>query len=230
MNTPNISKSICKFYRETDVYIEGLAIPSEDDLERIRICIKITELFNKKSILDFGSGMGHMCEAFAQKGYKVYGVDLPSKHRTASEKRLKSKDLKVTFLSPELMVERIRDIDVVTCFDVFEHLENPIYWILQIFEVIAPEGILFFYADTHNFDDPSHFPEHYIYEPILPQLFQNIGFNVLPFYPMPRPRLRNGNLIMGDMEIQIYQKPLNVPSTYLERYRAMLHRWERNKR
>ncbi len=70
--------------------------------------------------------------------------------------------------------------DVVTCFEIIEHLFNPLHLLLQIREIMAPAGRLYLSTPSrkpHFLWSPSHFHEMSFHS--IKALFDRAGFTIL---------------------------------------------------
>jgi len=131
----------------------------------------------------------------------------------------------VKTLSPEDFFELPPEsLDLVTSFDVFEHLDNPFKFVHKAWEKLSPEGILILSADLHNFSDEAHIADHFIYEPFLIRLIENVGFELLDSAIQWRPRLRNSKFTFGSIRVDCFRK-IMAGSSPLERFQRMAARY-----
>jgi SAM-dependent methyltransferase len=74
------------------------------------------------SLLDYGCGRGETLQIFGGAGFRVEGTDVDPECV-----RLSSRFGKATVLQPEAVIAQFgrKQFDVVTCFHVLEHVENP---------------------------------------------------------------------------------------------------------
>jgi SAM-dependent methyltransferase len=114
----------------------------ERELERIEA------LSSGRDLLDVGSYTGFFLDLARERGWRVMGVE-PSRwaaHHAAAELGLE------VFNGPIEHFETARSFDVVTLWDVFEHLVDPVAVLSRIRRLLKPGGLLAF--TTHNLDAP----------------------------------------------------------------------------
>lgn len=95
----------------------------------------------RQHALDLGAGQGELVEALQRLGYSsVQGVEL-------SESQVHQAKLHGCTVEPGdalafLQAKPDASLDLVTCFDVFEHLPHPVCaaWFEQIARVLRPGG------------------------------------------------------------------------------------------
>lgn len=95
---------------------------------------------SKRTLLDVGCGVGRFCRAAYVKGWDVQGIDVSS---TA----LDFGRVSVPFPMHQKTAEEMRhcsdDFDVVTCFEVLEHLNCPRELLDSIYRLTKPDGKFF---------------------------------------------------------------------------------------
>lgn len=110
-----------------------------------RVLKKLSALTNIKSILDVGCGKGEFVWAALNYGYSIQGIELSQEAVSLAC----SFDLPVqhqSLFSPELDSS---SCNVITMFEVIEHVENPVAMIQRATDLLAPGGIL--YLTTPNY-------------------------------------------------------------------------------
>jgi len=113
----------------------------------------------KGKLLDVGCAFGYMLIPLS-KYFRVYGFDCSEYAVNIAKKNVKEGVFKV-HNAEESFPFRSNFFDVVTCFDVIEHLRNNDRLIENIFDVLKERGILF--LTTPNYNLPRkllyHFPD-----------------------------------------------------------------------
>lgn len=100
-----------------------------------------------KSVIDIGCGGGILTESMAQLGADVTGIDLNKAAIDVAKLHLLESGAKVNyqFISAEEMAEKHpHQFDVVTCFEMLEHVPDPAAIVKACAKLIKPGGHLFF--------------------------------------------------------------------------------------
>ena len=153
--------------------------------------IEINKKFeNKAEILDVGCGWGLALQFFKKKGYDCYGFD-PAKEAVeyGCKKGLKIKHAGLKSLD----VFDGKKFDIISLFNVLEHMSDPVEVIKQIKKIIKKNGILVIDVpnefnefqlsgrDTHKLNDwwiapPNHL--NYFSRDSLVNLLEKFDFEV----------------------------------------------------
>lgn len=159
-----------------------------------RLYFALKELTGKKGkLLDVGCGAGDFLDAFAYylPKLKLTGVDISKKAITEAKKRKIKADFKAA--SAEKLPFGAEVFDIVTCFDVVEHVRYPAKMLNEIARVLKKGGIFHtFIPAENNFFSPEGFlikvgwrakeiygghPQHYSY-PEIKLMLAKSGFSV----------------------------------------------------
>jgi cyclopropane fatty-acyl-phospholipid synthase-like methyltransferase len=97
----------------------------------------LIEMGGRPSLLDIGCGLGHLLDVAFDEGFDVEGVEF---NPYAVEKMRKKYNFPV-YLG-DVAGYSGRQFDVITMFDVIEHLQNPFATMIKIANLIKPRGIL----------------------------------------------------------------------------------------
>ncbi len=127
-------------------YDRGLEV-SEITLNRYRELLNQFKRYKKSgNILDVGCGMGHFLEVAREMGWNVYGTEFTQEAIDVC----KEKGIRI-FQGP-LKKEWFEDIefDVITSFEVIEHINNPTEDMEIISSILRSKGA--FYCTTPNFN------------------------------------------------------------------------------
>ena len=142
------------------------------------------EQFRKTGkIIDVGCGIGYFLEIAKKRGWEVYGTE----YTDEAIKICSSKGIKMSLgkLNPKNYDSEM--FDIITSFEVLEHINNPIEEINNFSKILRKEGLV--YLTTPNFNsllryklnekyDVITYPEHLSY--YTPKTINNL-FNKLNF-------------------------------------------------
>jgi len=90
-------------------------------------------------LLDIGCGQGFFLE-YAEKYYETYGMDI-SKY-AIKDARNKTYTTKYILMDVTKLGFKDNSFDIITCFDVLEHLKNPKSTLQDIYRMLRRKGIL----------------------------------------------------------------------------------------
>jgi len=111
---------------------------------------RLLEIGSIKTLLDIGTGYGfYMRELQDSFGIEATGVEL-SKQEASYGKEVMSLDIRNSSLAEAGLVEK--NYDLVTCFEVIEHIPSPRSFISEMVEYIKPGGHLLIMTDNFESD------------------------------------------------------------------------------
>ena len=144
--------------------------------------------YNKKKILDIGAGLGIFLLELKKKWPKanLFAVE-PSK---LMANRCRSNNIRVFESTLERTNFKKEKFGVITCFEIFEHLYDPKFFLKKIYKLLKKNGIFYFTTlngmgfDIQILGKNSHqiYPPHHInfFNPTsLEILLKKIGFKIL---------------------------------------------------
>ena len=101
-------------------------------------------------VLDVGCGGGYVCEFLAQRRVVVFGTDIMAESLQEAREHARENNLEIEYhlCTAEQLPFNDQTMDVVTCFDVLEHIPDKGRTLGEIYRVLKPGGWLFF--DTFN--------------------------------------------------------------------------------
>jgi len=120
-------------------YVEGFL---GERLIKERIWFALKNIPKGATVLDVGCGDGTVTRELLQKASTVIGLDInESAIRLANEH---NQDNRITYIkaSIEELPTNISPVNVVTMFEVIEHLHNPEIVLKSVFNLLKPGGIL----------------------------------------------------------------------------------------
>lgn len=111
--------------------------------------LKVMPLVSQKNrLLEIGCGHGFFLQEAKALGFKnVYGVE-PSQEALKKAPKKLQKYIRVDFFHQKLFPRNF--FDLVCCFHVLDHVPEPNIFIKDVFQVLKPEGYIFFIV--HNVD------------------------------------------------------------------------------
>jgi 2-polyprenyl-3-methyl-5-hydroxy-6-metoxy-1,4-benzoquinol methylase len=132
------------FYAQSNAFIYDLMYMSVhfstfDILKMVEHDLKAR---NVKTVLDYGGGSGTLSIYLACKGFKAHHADLKGKLLEFAKKRFAQRNLEI----PTQAIEEISQdnqtnyFDAITCFEVFEHVLNPLDMMKTLHRLLKPGG------------------------------------------------------------------------------------------
>ena len=103
-------------------------------------------------ILDMGCGTGYLTNAMAQMGYHVSGMDVSeSGVRLAQATYPHLKFYKASVVDNSLGETTGKDFDVVTAFELIEHIYSPRAFFENSYKLLKPKGVLVISTPYHGY-------------------------------------------------------------------------------
>lgn len=104
----------------------------------------------KAKLLDVGCGVGRFCRAASVANWDVTGIDVS---KTAIEKGKATATFPMMSCTAEELADSGQVFDVVTAFEVLEHLSAPVNLLDTIQRLLKPGGS--FFCSVPNWDSPT---------------------------------------------------------------------------
>ncbi|MBE2200804.1 MAG: class I SAM-dependent methyltransferase [Anaerolinea sp.] len=170
---------------EDDTYVaerEGRELTFRKHLQQLE---KVTGTGNGRSLLDIGAYIGVFVEVAAQSGWEAWGVE-PSDWAAAAAQAQGLNVITGTQDAPELNGQQF---DVVTMWDVIEHVDDPLVEMTKAYHLLKPGG--WFVVHTMDIDSLTarlmgpRWPWlmdmhlHYFSQRTMAQMLQKIGYEVV---------------------------------------------------
>jgi 2-polyprenyl-3-methyl-5-hydroxy-6-metoxy-1,4-benzoquinol methylase len=176
---PRNERDVIDFYDQSETEIFEIAQwhVVVDIHVRSLICSEIAARRSGRRVLDYGSGIGSDALVFASAGFDVTLADVSGPLLKFAEWRLARHGYRpaVIDLKEQLLPEAA--FDVVVCFDVLEHVLNPIRALRAIRRALRPQGLLFLHAPFGP--DPLR-PMHIVHRDMVSPRIRSLGFANCP--------------------------------------------------
>lgn len=160
-----------KFYSGTDLYIFELTKIGASR-ERSELHGKIIDYLLENypmslypKVLDFGAGIGTDLLPFARNGYEAYYADISGKTADFLRYRFEKRKIKVNFFPIEGTQAHLKGrFDIIICFDVLEHLLNPLKTLSLLTRHLKNSGVIAIIncPDDQGGTHPCHLPQTFL--------------------------------------------------------------------
>lgn len=107
----------------------------------------------EKKLLDVGCGGGILCEAMAQRGAVVTGIDMGDAPLEVAKLHSLESGVNVDYIkttAEEFAAKHPQSYDVVTCLEMLEHVPDPAQTIAACAQLVKPGGDIFFSTINRN--------------------------------------------------------------------------------
>tara|TARA_X000000950_G_C13742618_1_gene589210 strand:+ start:87 stop:905 length:819 start_codon:yes stop_codon:yes gene_type:complete len=159
-------------------YLSSLTIKRYNEL-----LDKFEKYRKKNKLLDVGCGIGYFLDEAQKRGWEVYGTE----YTNDAIKICQEKNINVSKGILEPKNYELEKFDVITSFEVIEHINNPIDELTNFYKILRKGGLV--YVTTPNFNSLLRYrlksdynvicyPEHLsYYNPnTLNKVFTRVGF------------------------------------------------------
>lgn len=174
---PSDPEQIVRFYNESQAELfEQIAWHSSDPIHhRSLICSDLVSTSHGRDFLDYGSGIGSNALVFGLAGFRVTLADIADPLRNFARWRCERRGIPVRTIDLKREAVDASAYDVVTCFDVLEHVSAPLDDVRRMRDALRIGGVLFLYA-PFGFDPER--PMHVVHDDPLAGKVRVLGFDL----------------------------------------------------
>lgn len=124
-----------------NVQDEAKEIETWSKLPRFNVLLPILSNIPKRKLLDVGSATGFFMLIARRFGFEVYGMEASEKAVNIAKEKYNLNVVKALSFD-ELPEEYRKPYDVITAFEVLEHVEEPLVFLEKIYSLLDKGGIL----------------------------------------------------------------------------------------
>jgi SAM-dependent methyltransferase len=133
------------FYGKTNAFLYELAVWNRNSIKgRMRrwTARMLRRQGSSFDVLSIGDGLGFDCLYFKRKGHRVSYFELPGFSERFARELFSRNDAQIPILTDPSAIET-EAYDVITCFDVLEHVPDPVAMVKTLASYLRPGGRLF---------------------------------------------------------------------------------------
>lgn len=194
-----------------DVHILPVQAALPHVLTRLQMSLTIALQFRGASYLDIGAGTGRDCIAFAKCGVRATHADLPSEAMDFAQWRYAVRRLNIPLVDVRQLPEQ--RYTIVSCHNVFEHVEDPVELIAQWVTHTDPGGMLCISLDLFK-PLSTHLPKNNFYATLYDPLLRHLGMELILGHTSPVCDVANSAL-------RIYQRTSAASLPVSEEFAAL---------
>lgn len=167
--------ALTRFYNQSDTELfELIEWHANDPIHYRTLIVRDLALQRPgRAHLDYGSGIGNDALAFASAGFHVTLADISDLLLAFASWRCRRRGFDVKTIDLKKETPPADAFDSIICFDVLEHVLDPVKVIRLFHRTMRPNGLLVFHAPFA--DDPEH-PMHVAHADVVTPRMRSLGF------------------------------------------------------
>lgn len=179
VSDPSDPEQVIRFYNESEVELfEQIAWHATEPIHhRSLVCADVVSARPGRDFLDYGSGIGSNALIFGLAGFRVTLADVADPLRNFARWRLERRGIQVHTIDLKHETLEPSRYDVITCFDVLEHVPDPLAAVRRIRDGLRVGGAFFLYA-PFGFDPVR--PMHVVHDDPVSANIRALGFELRP--------------------------------------------------
>jgi 2-polyprenyl-3-methyl-5-hydroxy-6-metoxy-1,4-benzoquinol methylase len=179
VSDPSDSEQVIRFYNESEAELfEQIAWHASEPIHhRSLVCADLVSTRLGRDFLDYGSGIGSNALIFGLAGFRVTLADVADPLRNFARWRLERRGIQVHTIDLKYETLESSRYDVITCFDVLEHVPVPLEAVRRMRDGLRVGGAFFLYA-PFGFDPIR--PMHVVHDDPVSGNIRALGFAFRP--------------------------------------------------
>jgi len=135
-------------------------------------------------VLDFGCGAGEFLAELQKRGCEVWGIDFDKNAIEIAKNHFKLKNVYAISFEDFFKLTDLPKFDIVTFFEVIEHLDNPLEFIQNVKKILQRDGLVVSSTPSRErilVDFSDDFPSYHLTrwnEKAISNLFEKINFKI----------------------------------------------------
>lgn len=128
------------WYEKSEMYAVGKFLHTRAGWHHNQF-LKDPKIYGKK-LLDVGCGPGAFLNEAKKKGYEVWGLDFDGGNVKVAKERYGIENVYIKSVEEASRDFAGQRFDVVTLFEVLEHLDDPVRFMAQVKDILSQEGYI----------------------------------------------------------------------------------------
>ncbi len=174
-----------EWYEKSEMYVVGNILYTDITWWWHKQFLNDKVLYGQR-LLDMGCGTGIFLNEARKKGYNVWGIDFNREQVSIAKKHYGLENVYIKSVEDILGEFSQKRFDIITFFEVLEHLNSPIQFIGQIKDILRPGGYIALSVPNRDcFMDTLHeadYPPHHLTRwnsAILSAFLERNGFEII---------------------------------------------------
>jgi 2-polyprenyl-3-methyl-5-hydroxy-6-metoxy-1,4-benzoquinol methylase len=173
--------TLTRFYNQSDTELfELIEWHANDPIHYRTLIVRDLALARPgRQCLDYGSGIGNDAMTFATAGFDVTVADISDVLLAFASWRLRRRGFSVRTIDLKREALPADTFDLVACFDVLEHIPEPLQVVRRIHAALHDQGVFVMHAPFG--EDPEH-PMHVVNRDVVTPRMRSLGFQPLDWW------------------------------------------------
>ena len=175
---PSSEEDLIRFYNETELEILELmhyhSVKWDQGPQNYVCALLVAQQLNARTYMDYGSGVGSGGLLFTQAGFQATLCDISTPLLKFARWRFAQRGLEAKFTDLKESTPT-GQVDIITCFEVLEHVRDPLALLRKLHRYLNAGGLLIV---TAPFWKDEERPMHIVHDIRLTQRFRAQGYQI----------------------------------------------------